>query len=129
MISQLEGCEVVSKNMRICIIPISVYTSSLKFPTPPIAILLRRRSWVVVRCWSNWSRRAILIFFIHIFITIDLLLDPGRNYRLRFKKALLDFFADYLQAICTLVRIISWSSSLHVPSSGLGPRLGGCLGG
>lgn len=70
-----------------------------------------------------------LMGFIFIFITVDLLLDPGRNYRLRFKKALLYFFTDHLQAICILVRIVNWSSSFHVPSSGLGALLGGCLGG
>lgn len=128
MIPQLEGCKVVSKNVRICIIPVSIYTSPLKFPTPSVAILLRRRPWVVVRCWSSWSSWAILIVFIFIFITIYLLLDPGRNHRLRFKKALLYFFTDYLQTICTLVRIVSWSSGFHIPS-GLGCRLGGCLGG
>lgn len=128
MIPQLEGCKVISKNVRICIIPVSIYTSSLKFPTPSIAILLRRRPWVVVRCGSSWLSRAILIMFIFIFITIYLLLDPGGNHRLRFKKALLYFFTDYLQTICTLIRIVNWSSSFHVPS-GLGRRLGGSLGG
>ena len=127
MIPQLEGCKVISKHVRICIIPISIYTSSLKVTTPSIAILLRRRPWVVVHCWSSW---AILIVFIFIFITIDLLFDPGGNHRLCFKKTLLYFFTDYLQTIlnCTLVRIVSWSWSFHVPS-GLGRRLGGCLGG